>query len=53
MRDKVGCKNEFDHNLQNLSESFGKLNICSRLMYIIKKAEGVRIVLCVLCSEVR
>ena len=27
MRDKIGCRDDFDYDLQNFSESFGKLNI--------------------------
>ena len=27
MRDKVGCRDDFDQNLQNFSESFGNSNM--------------------------
>ena len=38
VRDKVGCRNEFGHKLQNLSESFDDLDI---IRNTIGKHQGV------------
>ena len=32
MRDKIGCRDELDQNLQNFSESFGNSNIIRNTM---------------------
>ena len=32
IRDKIGCRDDFDRNLQNFSESFGNSNIIRNTM---------------------
>ena len=66
MRDKIGCRYDFDHNLQNLSESFGNLNIIrntmekhrrvinkvvDRLFSQLKKQNGTSLKLVLLLAE--